>query len=65
MSSKGVCTRHHMGWFLRKSVVPKIKLKTGQTPGTTDKIERRKYMAKSEGSSLLTIDNLNNFYCCI
>ena len=44
-----VRTRHHIRGFLRRSMVLKIKPNTGQTPGTTDKRERRKNMAKSEG----------------
>ena len=48
-SSEVVRTRHHIRRFLRRSLVLKIKPNTGQTLGTTDKIERRKNMAKSEG----------------
>ena len=48
-SSEVVRTRHHMRRFLRKSLVLKIKPNTGQTLGTTDKIERSKNMVKSEG----------------
>ena len=44
-----VRTRHHIRRFLRRSLVLKIKLITGQTLGTTDKTERRNNMAKSEG----------------
>ena len=49
MSSKRVCTRHYICRFLRRSLVLKIKSNTGQTLGNSDKIERRKNMAKSEG----------------
>ena len=55
-SSEVVCTRHHIRRFLRRSLVLKIKPNTGQTLGTTDKIDRRRNMAKSEGRALLTID---------
>ena len=41
-SSKVIRTRRHMRRFLRRSLVLKTKPSTGQTPGTTDKIERRK-----------------------
>ena len=51
--------------FLRRSLVLKIKPNTGQTPGTTDKRERRKNMAKSEGGALFTIETLKTSYCCI
>ena len=64
-SSEVVRTRHHKCRFLRRYLVMKIKLNTVQTLGTTDKIERRKNMAKSEGRSLLTIETLKTFYCCI
>ena len=60
-----VCTCHRIRRFLRRSLVLKINPNTGQTPGTTDKIERRKIMAKSEGRSLLNIDTLKALYCCI
>ena len=46
-SSKVVRTRHHIRRFL--SLILNIKLNTGQTLGTTDRRERRKNMAKSEG----------------
>ena len=65
MSSEVVRTRHHIRRFLRRYLVLKIKLNTGQTLGTTDKIKRRKNMAKSEGRELLTIETLKTFYCCI
>ena len=58
-------TRHHIRRFLRRSLVLEIKPNTGQTLGTTDKIERRKNMAKSEGRALLTIETLKTLYCCI
>ena len=64
-SSDVVCTRHHIRRFLRRSLVLKIKPNTGQTPGTTEKIERRKNMDESEGRALLTIEILKAFYCCI
>ena len=48
-SSEVVCTRHHIRRFLLRSLVLKIKPNTGQTIGNSDKIERRKNMAKSEG----------------
>ena len=57
-SYKVVLTRHHIRRFLHRSIVLKIKPNTGQTSGTTDKIERRKNMAKSEGRALFNIDNL-------
>ena len=60
-----VRTRHHIGRFLCRSLVLKIKPNTGQTLGTTDKTERRKNIAKSEGRALLTIYTLKTFYCCI
>ena len=53
MSFEVVRTRHHIRRFSRISLVLKIKPNTGQTPDTTDKIERRKNMAKSEGRDLL------------
>ena len=64
-SSEVVRTRHHIRRFLRRSLVLKIKPNTGQTLGNSDKIERRKNMAKSEGRDLLTIETLKTFYCCI
>ena len=64
-SSEVVRTRHHIRRFLRISLLLKIKPNTGQTLGNSDKIERRKIMAKSEGRSLLTIETLKTFYCCI
>ena len=48
-SSKVVRTRHLIRRFLRRSLVLKIKPNTGQTLGITNKRERRKNMAKSEG----------------
>ena len=60
-----VCTRHHIHRFLCRSLLLKIKPITGQTLGTTHKIERRKNMDKSEGRALLTIETLKTFYCCI
>ena len=65
MSSEVVRTRYYMPTFHRRSLVLKIKPNTGQTLGTTDNIERRKNMAKSEGRALLTIETLKTFYCCI
>ena len=65
MSSEVVRIRHHIHRFLRRSLVLKINPNTGQTLGTTDKIERRRNMAKSEGRNLLTIETLKTFYCCI
>ena len=47
-SSEVVRTRNHIRGFLFRSMVLKIEPNTGQTPGTTDKIEK-KDMAKSEG----------------
>ena len=64
-SSEVVCTHHNIRRFIRRSLVLKIKPSTGQTLGTTDKIERRRNMAKSEGRALLTIETLKTFYCCI
>ena len=64
-SSEVVRTRHHLRRFLRRSLVLKIKPNTGQTIGTTDKIERRKNMVKSLGRALLNIETLGTFYCCI
>ena len=65
MSSEVVRTRYHIRRFLRRTLVLEIKPNTGQTLGTTDKIERRKTMAKSERRSLLTIETLKTLYCCI
>ena len=48
-SSEVVRTRHRIRRFLRRSLVLKIRPNTGHTLGTTDKRERRKNMAKSEG----------------
>ena len=48
-SSEVVHTCHYIRRFLRRSLLLKIKPNTGQTLGTTEKIERRKNMAKSEG----------------
>ena len=42
-----------------------MKPNKGQTLGTTYKREIRRNMANSEGRALLTIEALNNFYCCI
>ena len=64
-SSEVVRTRHHIRRFLRRYLVMKIKPNTGQKLGTTDKIERRKNMAKSERRALLTVETLKTFYCCI
>ena len=64
-SSKFVRIRHHIRRFLRRYLVLKIKPNTGQTPGTTDKIERRKNISKCEGRDLLTIETLKTYYCCI
>ena len=49
MSSEVVRTRHHIRGFIRRSLLLKTKPNTGQTLGTTDKRDRRKNMAKSEG----------------
>ena len=49
MSSEVVHTGHNINMFLCRSLALKIKPNTGQTLGTTDKRERRKNMAKSEG----------------
>ena len=57
-ASDVVRTRHHIRRFLRRFMVLTIKPNTGQTLGTTDNIERRKNMAKSEGRALLTIETL-------
>ena len=61
----GRASCRHIRRFLRRSLVLKIKLNTGQTLGATDKMERIKYMAKSEGGDPLTIETLKTFYCCI
>ena len=65
MSSEVIRTRHHIRMFLRRSLVLKIKPNTAQALGNSDKIERKKNMAKSEGRALLTIETLKTFYCCI
>ena len=65
MSSEIVHIRHHIRRFLHIYLVLKIKLNTGQSPGTTEKIERRKNMAKYEGRTLFTIETLKTLYCCI
>ena len=44
-----VRTHNQIRGFLRRSLLLKIKPNTGQTLGTTEKRERRKNMAKSEG----------------
>ena len=62
--SEVVRTRHHIRRFLSRSLVLKIKPNTGQTPGTTDKIGRRRNVDSSKGRALLNIYNLKNFYCC-
>ena len=49
ISSEVVRTRHHIRRFLRRSLVLIIKPNTGQMLGKSDKIERTKNMAKSEG----------------
>ena len=49
MSSEAVFTRHHIRGFLCRSMLLTIKPNTVHTLGTTDKRERRKNMAKSEG----------------
>ena len=46
-SSEVVHRRHHICGFLLRSLVLKIKRNTSQTLRTTDKKERRKYIAKS------------------
>ena len=48
-SSEVVLRRHHMHKFLRRYLLLKIKPNTLQMLGTTDKRERIKNMAKSEG----------------
>ena len=48
-SAKLARTRHHIRRFPRRSLVLKIKPNIGQTIGTTDKRERRKNIAMSEG----------------
>ena len=53
MSLEVVSTRHRIRRFLRRSPVLKIKPNIGQPLGTTDKRERRKNMAKSEGPNSL------------
>ena len=55
-SSEVVRTCHHIRRFLRRSLVLKIEPNTSQKLDTTDKIERRKNMAKSEVRALLTIE---------
>ena len=64
MSSKGARTRHHIRRFLRISLVRIIKLNTGHMPGTMAE-GKKKIMDKSEGRDNLTVETLNNFYCCI
>ena len=60
-SSNGIRTSHHICRFLHISLILKIKLNTGQTPGTT--IEGKETnMAKSEGRALLTVETLKTFY---
>ena len=61
-SSEVVRRRHHIRRFLRRSLVLKIKPISGQKLGTTDKRERKKYMAESERRALLTIETLKSFY---
>ena len=63
-SSKVVRTRHHIGRFIRRSLVMKIHPSTGQTPGTTAE-GKKTNMAKSEGRALLTVETLKTSYCCI
>ena len=58
MSSEVVHTHHYIHGFLRRFLVLKIKPNTGQTLGTTDKRERRKFMAKSIGGGILTVESL-------
>ena len=50
-SSEVVCTRHHLRSFLCRSLLLKIKTNKGHTTGNTDKMERRKNLAKSEGTN--------------
>ena len=64
MSPKVIHTRHHIHRFLRRYLVLKIHLNTGQMPDTTAE-GKKKNMAKSEGRALLTVETLNTFYCCI
>ena len=53
--SEVVRTRHHIRRFLRISLVLKIKPNIGQTPGTTEKIERRKIWLSLRGPILTVI----------
>ena len=48
-SSEVVRTCHHIRGLIHRSLLLKIKPNTDQTLGTTDKRERRRNMAKSEG----------------
>ena len=64
-SMEVVRKRHDMRRFLPKFMVLNIKLNTGQTPGTTDNIERRINMAKYERRDLLNIETLTYLYFCI
>ena len=61
MSSEVIHTHHYIHWFLRRFMFLKIKPNTGQTLGTTDKMERRKFMAKSIGGRILTVESLKTF----
>ena len=45
MSSEVVITRHHISRFLHRSPLLKIKPNTCQTPGTTDKIEKKIWLS--------------------
>ena len=63
-SSKVVRTPHHIRRFIRRDLLLKMKLNTGQTPGTTSK-GKKTNMNKYEGRALLTVDHLKNLYCCI
>ena len=51
MSLEVVRTRHHIRRFIGRYLVMKIKPNTVQTLGTTENMERRKNMAKSESTS--------------
>ena len=47
--SEVVRIRHYISRFIRRSLVLKIRPNTGQMIGTTDTMERRINMTKSEG----------------
>ena len=63
-SSKVVRTLHHISRFLRRSLVLKIKLNTGQTPGTTTDGNNTN-VVKYEGRDLLNVETLKTLYFCI